>query len=199
MSAVPTRRSAAEVCQHAGLSATATKLLTDQSRPEEFFDLLVDQELYDDAIRMAAHGMPKREAVWWACLCLWELYRPEPPAAVDAALHAAVRWLRDPTEPHRRLAETAGQACMDHPAGLVALAAFYSRGSITPPGLPEVAPQPQLTGKMVTTALLLALDLAPASMKPQNTKLFVTLARHRVRWDRPLQLATPGTMTPDLM
>jgi uncharacterized protein DUF6931 len=194
MSGTPTRRMVVDVAE---LSEEAAKVLDQRQRPEELFGLLVEKDLYEDAIRLAAHGLPKREAIWWACLCLWELYRPQPPAAADAALHAAVRWLREPTETHRRQAEAAGQtAGMNQPAGLVALAAFYSGGSITPPGQPEVAPKPELTGKLIATALLLALDLAPASMKPKNRKLFATLASQvgsqRLRWERPSQPPAPA-------
>jgi hypothetical protein len=84
-------------------------LLRDAMDPGEYLDALTEQRLYRDALQFVAHLLPPRFAVWWGCLCAWHAARPEPPSVVAEALHAAVRWVLDPSEANRRAAEAPGQ------------------------------------------------------------------------------------------
>ena len=73
------------------------------------------------------------------------------------ALVAAEKWSKEPTEEHRRNAERAAeQTKYKDPSGWIALAAFWSGGSLAPPDQPEVAPAAHLTAKAITGALMLA-------------------------------------------
>src|SRR5262245_49413838 len=86
-------KTAAEVCRRFPLSEAAAKLLRQDMAPRPFLDLLIQNQHFADAVRFQAHAMPKREAVWWACLCV----RPEKGAAVPppaaAAQKAAEAWV----------------------------------------------------------------------------------------------------------
>src|SRR5207237_10478430 len=116
------------------LKAESLKLLHDNPSPRAFFDLLVQHEQFGDAVRFLAHALPKRAAIWWGCLCLWDMCWPEPAEVVEAAVRAAVQWVLDPSEPHRRAAEKAGRAAgFQTAAGCLAMAAFWSRGSMSRP------------------------------------------------------------------
>jgi hypothetical protein len=102
--------------------------------------------------------LPKRLAIWWGALCLWNATRPNPPPEVDAILKAVVTWLKEPTEEHRRDVEKAGSVLkFGQPAGSLALAVFTSGGSIAPADQPVVEPTPDLSAKSValTVSLLL--------------------------------------------
>jgi hypothetical protein len=68
-----TAKTAAEICRTCPLSEAAAKLLREDMQPRPFLDLLIDKQHYADAARFLAHTLPKRAAVWWACLCI----RPE--------------------------------------------------------------------------------------------------------------------------
>jgi hypothetical protein len=150
---------AIEVVRPIRLSNEACSFLDENQSIDEFRSLLEAKRKYRDAIRVAAVTLKNREAVWWGCLCLWSAYKPEPPLAEAGALQAAVNWARNPSEENRRAAGTAGDNVgADTAAGSLALAAFFSGGSIAPDDLPEVAPEPFLTAKSVASAVLIALD-----------------------------------------
>jgi hypothetical protein len=179
---------AVEVCRHFELTEPARALLHERQSPGEFFSLLVQERLYADAVRFAAHYLPKRHAVWWGCLCLWDVYRPSPSDKAAAALHATVRWVRAPGEDNRRAAEKAGRvAGVGSAAGGLALAAYLSEGSIAPPGQPAVAPGPCLTARTLAGAVLLAAKQAGAARRVDCERQFVLLAADvaegRLPWD----------------
>jgi hypothetical protein len=162
--APPRATLAAEVCRRYESSPTARSLLRSGQSPQAFFDVLMQQELYDDAVAFLARLLTKPQAVWWGCLCAWDAARPNPSSAVQAALHATLRWLQQPTEEHRRAVEqVARKVGLAKPAGAVAQAAVYAQGSMSPPGLPEVAPPEDLTALTIAGAVCLsAADLTIA-------------------------------------
>jgi hypothetical protein len=139
-------------------------LLRPGQSPKAFFDALVQQELFDDAVAFLARLLTKPQAIWWGCLCAWDAARPNASAAVQAALAATLHWLQEPTEEHRRSAEQAARKVgMAKPAGAVAQAAVYAQGSMSQPGLPEVKPPEDLTALAIAGAVnLCAADLTLA-------------------------------------
>jgi hypothetical protein len=151
------KRSNASICADAVLSGEATAL----AEPEDLdlgavVERLTGQMLHDDAIRYLAHALPKRNAVWWGCLCVWFAGQGKPATDVDA-VRAAVRWVLDPSEARRRAAEpTDLMKAVRTAAGALAVAAFWSGGSMSLPDLPVVEPRATLTADCVTQAVLLA-------------------------------------------
>src|SRR5205823_1268863 len=131
-------------------------LLRAAQSPWEYFELLLENRCYADARRVLAHALPKRRALWWGCLCAWDVYRPQPAGEVAGVLEAVVRYVLQPCEAHRRAA--AGRAQEVEPnslAACLAMAAFCSAGSLAPPGVPCVAPRPFLTGRLVGVTVYL--------------------------------------------
>lgn len=123
----------------------------------ELFDRLVAGGCYMDAVRLLAFNLPRREAVWWACLCVRDVLGPDPDPADLAAVAAAERWAAEPTEENRRAANDQAEALeFETAAAWAAAAAFWSAGSLAPAGLPSVPPPPGLTGTAVSGALILA-------------------------------------------
>ena len=57
-----------------------------------------------EATRLVAHALPKREAVWWACMCVSHTAPPDLPSIDRAAREAAEEWVRQQTDKSRRLA-----------------------------------------------------------------------------------------------
>jgi hypothetical protein len=169
-------RTAADVCQSFEPGQDARGLLRDEMTPKAYFSLLVQKELYDAAVQFTARWLSKREAVWWGCLCAWDRKRPEPPEAIDGALGAAVRWVLEPSEENRRAARAAGkEAGAGTAAGSLALAAFYSEGSISYPDLPEVAPPSDLTARTVAIAVGLAARQGSPSEKDDRRRQFLQM------------------------
>ncbi len=145
---------------------------------DAFLQALIAEHLHDDAVKFMAHALPKREAVWWGCLCVWKTCRPQPSAKEAAALEAAVHWVIEPAEEHRRHAEAAGlKAGADTPAGGLALAAYWTEGSMAPAGQPEAAPPPFLTAQTLAAVLTLAAAQAKDVPLAEHQRLFLQLGR----------------------
>jgi hypothetical protein len=152
------------------------QLLHDDPAPLRFLDrLLADPERHPDAVKFLAQALPKREAVWWGCLCVG-LGGRELPAKEQAALQAAARWVLQPEEANRQAALAPGkEAGRGTPAGCLALAAFESGGSLLPPGQAVVPPPEKLTGLGVSSAVLLAAARGEMAQAPQRYRLFLAL------------------------
>jgi hypothetical protein len=171
----PTPRRARDIAAQATLSDPARALLNIDD-PGQFVAKLIEKRLYPDAIRFTAHQLPRASAVWWGCLCVWEVSRDKPTAAAEAALKGVIDWLRESTDENRRLAETRAEAAgIDTPAGLLSLAVFMNSGSITPPELPKVEAKPHLTPNLVANAVL----MASRTVQPETTlqRQFLEIAR----------------------
>lgn len=167
---------AAELAERADLSDRALQELGADLDGRAFLGRLVDKGLFSDAFQVASLLMPLPETLWWVCLCLWHVSRPKPAADVDKALKAVLAWLRQPSEAARRAAEAVGrQAGLDTPAGCLAMAVFWSGGSMSEPGLPEVPPPPELARGVAVSAV----ESAYADESPKDSRcgaLFVRLA-----------------------
>jgi hypothetical protein len=171
-----TAKTAAEVCQLCTLSDEAKALTRDGQTPRQLFDLLLAKQLHLDAIRLLAAALPKREAVWWACLCARQAHGANPPAKIATAIAAAEKWVASPSEEARRAAESAAEAAeVSTPAGCAAMAAFWSGGSLAPPHVPVVPPGEQLTGHGVAGAVLLAAVLTQPEKAAEKHRAFLAL------------------------
>jgi len=172
---VPAAR-AREVAANIRYKDPVLELLHDDPAPLRFLDrLLADPEHYPDAVKFLAQALPKREAVWWGCLCV-RAGGPDLPPKEQAALQAAARWVLEPTEANRQAAMAPGEeAGPGTPAGCLAQAAFRSGGSLRPPGQPAVRPPEKLTGLGVSSAVLLAAAKGEMAKAPDRYRLFLAL------------------------
>jgi hypothetical protein len=118
---------------------------------------LAEAGRYPEAMRLAAHALPKREAVWWACMCARAVPDPKIAEADRAALEAAEAWVRKPEETTRRAAMAQAQATGFKSAeAWAAVGAFWSGGSMAPEGQPAVPPAEHLTGVAIAGSVVLA-------------------------------------------
>ncbi len=168
---------AAEACRAATLSEAARALLTPQAPVPAFLSALIEGGLLRDAVALMAHALPKREAVWWACLAARTAISDGTPPATRAALDAAEAWVYQPTEEKRRQAMARAQATgFDHPAVWAAVGAFWSGGSMAPPDVPAVPPPDHLTGLAVDGAVTLAAVSGEAQRAPEKLRRFLDQA-----------------------
>lgn len=206
---MPPPRTAVELCRWFKLKPAARPLLNPELTPQQFFAILMENKLYADARRVLAHALPKRRAVWWGCLCVWEALRSENLTPAEySALEATMRWVVRPSEQERRAAEAAGWAAKPTTLpGCLAMAAYLSDGSMSKAGLPYVPTKPFLTGRLVGVAVYLAsVRKQPAnylSRLRQFLEMGKEIARGRNLWTDAEFLAlmerTPGSgLTPAL-
>jgi hypothetical protein len=171
------------------LSEPALKLAAKEPRPVAYVEQLAAQGLAADGLEFVAHWLPKRAAIWWGCLCLWHTRRPTLAPAEEAALRAVVQWVREPNEPRRRSLEAVAEAAgnLRTAVGGLARAAFFSSGSLVPPGLPVVAPPPGLTAHTLAQVLTVAaLDARPEHAGDAHRhflELGLEVARGENRWN----------------
>lgn len=74
----------------------------------------------------------------------------------DEAMNAIYRWVVAPDEKNSRIALDIGNICPDQPAGLMAMAAFWSFGNLTPEGTQVIQTPPGLAANGICAALLQA-------------------------------------------
>ena len=150
-------RTAAEVCRLFLPTEEASQLLREDTSSVEFLELLLENQLYPDAVAFLAQALPNREATWWACLCARHTLGEAPEAKVMQCLSSAEQWVYEPTDEHRRNAMIAAEASgLDSPSAWAAVAAFWSEGSMAPTDAPAVPPGQDLNGRAVAGAVMLA-------------------------------------------
>ncbi len=173
---VPAKK-ASEVCARFQLGAEARPLLNGDAAPEAFLVALAGAGQLADAARFLAHALPKREALWWACQCVRQADATAAPEQA-AALAAAEKYVEVPTDTNRRAAMAAAEAAdFGTPAGCAAAAAFFSAGSLAPPGLAPVEPAEHLTPAAVANAVVLATIVADPHKADEKYRLFLDLGR----------------------
>ena len=117
----PGEPSAAEICENVRLGKKARALLQPTHARGEFLALLVDEQLYADAIRFMARVLELRAAVWWACLCIEHALGEKLTGEDLTALVAATAWVLNPDEDnHERAGTAAAAAGLGCPAGCLA-------------------------------------------------------------------------------
>ena len=130
-----------------------------------------------EAARVFAHALPKREAVWWACMCTAHTAPKELAAADRKALEYAELWVRQQTDALRRAAmEEARKAEFQSPEAWAGVAAFWSGDSIAPPENVAVPPPPHLAGVAVAGAVALAAVRGSPARQQQRLALFLQAA-----------------------
>lgn len=161
------------------------------------FAKLAELGEHRDALKIAGAALPKREAVWMATRCVRELLGEKSAATQLAALDAAQAWTHDPTDAHRRAAHDASEkAKLDQPAGVVALCAFLSEGSLGPPEIAPIPPPRHLSGVTVGLALELALAVTPpeqaASFGKRCIEIALEVAVKPAPWEVKPEAAAPS-------
>lgn len=159
------------------LDARGAALLAEATQVPEALTILEEAGRVQDALRLMAHALPRREAVWWACMCARGVPArdaTEPPAA----LLAAEAWVRRPDEAERRAAFAAAeQGGFSSPEDWAAIGAFWSGGSISPAGLPPVTPAENLTGIAISSAIIMAALRHAPEKTPARMQRFLSAAR----------------------
>jgi hypothetical protein len=169
----PTAVEIAEQLELAGEPAAIAKTVATGS---ELVAALAAAEMFAKAVRVQAHLLPKRLAVWWGVCAVRDLALADFPETEIAAVDAAAQWAIDPAESRRRDAEAAaGATKYSGPGSWLAMAAFWSGGSLSAPHLPEVPPDDKLTGQGVTNSLMIAATYqAPLEAKNRYRAMLAT-------------------------
>jgi hypothetical protein len=148
----------------------AKALLEGVEDAESGIEILIKNNYLLAACRVYAQALPKRESVWWACMCVFHTTPDGTPEAFSQPRILAEQWVRNQKDEVRRAAMDAAKA--DNMKGADAwagAAAFYSGDSISPPQYAPNKPAAHLPGIAVAGAVLLA--SLRGDPKRQNVRL----------------------------
>src|SRR5947209_5861865 len=132
----PACRTVDELVRAVPLGDAAKALAREARSAAEFLQLLAEQRLDVDAIRVLAYALPVRQSLWWALLCTWHGLNGSPAPEQDLALQVAVRWVREPTPERRRTAEAVAQSRVLQDAADCCARAAGLAGQVGSPGDP---------------------------------------------------------------
>ena len=174
-----------------GLSTDASTVLTNVTLVPDALQRLESGGFLVEAARLMAHALPKREAVWWACMCAFHTAPPDLPETDRLARETAENWVRQQTDKLRREAMGKAEAGdFATPEAWAAVAAFWSGDSMAPEGQAAVPPAPHLCGTAVAGAVVLAAVRGDPIRQPARLKRFLESGRN-------IAAGGPGRLTPE--
>jgi len=178
-----TAATAIEICQDFDWDEGAGSILTPQITPLEFVSALIEKAYFLDAIRFLSFALPKRKAIWWAYLAAAQTEngppetadkKPNTQAITQNGLHAIKQWIYEPTDEARRQMQPLAEAlAMKTATSWVAMAVFWSGGSITGLEDPAVEPDATLYAKAVAGAIQLAAVIQEPEDAPKKYARFL--------------------------
>jgi hypothetical protein len=131
-----------------------------------------------EAVRVLAHALPKREGVWWACMCATSTAPQDLSDSDRLAQETAELWVRRQTDDLRREAmghaEVGGFMTAEAWTGI---AAFWSGDSIAPAGERPIPPLPEQPGTAVAAAVMLASVRGDGAQYTARLKRFLDSGR----------------------
>jgi hypothetical protein len=132
-----------------------------------------------EAVRMLAHALPKREAVWWACMCAVNTAPADLGEADRLARETAETWVRQQKDEQRRAAMKHAEASgFQTPEAWSGVAAFWSGDSMSPEGQPVVPPPLHVVGGAVAGAVALAAVRGDVTRQSERLKRFLESGRN---------------------
>jgi hypothetical protein len=153
---IPLRFQRQELQQQADLSPEGLRVVATAAGPRELIEALAGPGAARDAVAALALMLPRRQAVWWACLAARLLPEAALSPAEAAAIEAAEAWVQTQSaEDSERAADLAEQCATGSPARWAAMAAHWSGPSIAPRGQQAVLPAVHLPGVAARAALTL--------------------------------------------
>lgn len=149
---------ASEITSRYEIDKEAIGVLTPELSPVDYLLSLLKNGHNQEATNFLAHALPKREAIWWACMSTREALaaNAEDPN-YKVALESAEKWVNEPTEENRRAAEKAAiKTGHQHAASWTAQAVFWCTGSIVAADQTAVPAADYLYSKAIVGAVVLA-------------------------------------------
>ncbi len=160
------------------LTEPAAGLVTQCADTVAALQALEAADLLTEAARLTAHALPKREAVWWACMCARHTALAAMPPADQRALEDAEAWVFKGEDSLRRRAfEHAQESNFASPEAWAGVAAFWSGDSMAPLGQANVPPASHLAATAVAGSVLLAAVRDPAERRAARLSRFLASAR----------------------
>jgi len=148
------------ICQKFSLGDSAQELLKPNITAIEFLGNLINQKSHSTAVHFLAHGLPKREAIWWAYLCVNYISQNGDQFEVLETLNAAKQWVMGPNDELRQKSKTLADLLkLETPASWIAQAIFWTEK-------PQETSPFELYENLTGGAVAAAITLAAVQQKP---------------------------------
>jgi hypothetical protein len=171
---VPLHAAAAAACAGLQLTDEGNSLVSQDQSVAQLVEVLTRNAHHADALRVLSRALGTQAAVLWSSRCVEEVLSGKLTDQETGAIQAAQRWAAEPSPENTAIAcESAGRLNNEGPAAMLALAAFWGAGSLTPPGQPVVPVDPQLPDQAISGALTLAAVSEPAADAPKRFESFI--------------------------
>jgi hypothetical protein len=181
----------ASLTPHVGLSPEASAATIGIGKVEDALAKLEAGGFLLEATKLMAYALPKREAVWWSCMCSSHTAPRDLAEADQNCRRAAEEWVRGQNEKLRYAAWDKAQASgFGTPEVYTAIAAFWSGGSMAPEGQPAVPPQPHFTGNAVAGVIALSAVRGDPTRRDARLKRFLESGRS-------IAVGGPGRLPPE--
>lgn len=141
----------------------------------DFLNALVETGDFESIVDYLAHWLPPQHAVWWGCLCAWDLQANRESEPAEQAMGLLLNWLEQPDRQREALLEVDRLLESKHPLSLLAKGAFFSGSSMAPAGLPVVPPPPYIYSILVSASVQLTVSLLPFADRASNFKQMIRL------------------------
>lgn len=156
--------------QHEILNDIIIYLALDHDKEKNESDILknlIHEQQYPQAIKFLALGFQMRDLIWWAYLCLSaHASQNQQTQAILTCIH---QWVLAPNETLRQQAKQYADAIgLFEALSWLAMAVFWSGGSIALPNQPNVAPTQFMGQEAAANAMIIA---ANQSKNPEGAYL----------------------------
>ncbi|MGE4481442.1 DUF6931 family protein [Acidocella sp.] len=166
------------VLKHAAMQEPALEKIAGLDSVQAVVAALAQAGFGIEATRVLAHALPKREAVWWACMCAAHTAPPNLPDIDRKVRELAETWVRQQSmEAARAAMDEAKRTGFQSPEAWTGVGAFWSGESLAPMDVPAITPPAHLTGVAVAGAVALASVRADTSRQPQRLAMFLQSAQ----------------------
>lgn len=160
------------------LKPEARALIAGCQTVPEAFKRLENGGLLRQAVRLIAHALPAREAVWWACMCACHTAPADLAENDRLAREAAEAWVRRPSDESRAVAAARAEAAEAKTPEVWAATAVAWSGDLAPsPDAPRRAPSRKVPGTAVVSAVVYASLRAAPKRSRLRLERFLQSAR----------------------
>jgi len=167
-------RKACDVIDADELSAGSRAILNREDSPRTLIHKLVKAKQWADAVAVMAHCLPRREAIWWACVCSRKAGTEDD----VKALEAAEQWVFKPSNERRVQAfREAQNSTAASPGALVALAVASSDSRLAMDKDLEIVMDVSTFPQIVAAAILVA-EGAAAKKESGLFSLFIAMGEN---------------------
>lgn len=166
---------AKELLQHFEIEDESQAVIKPDSPPLECIQSLTENKCFNDAVKLIAHALPKREAVWWSCLAARHSLGDNGDELNLAAIAAAENWVKEPSEKNRQIAKQMSEKLRHKTAASwAATGAYWSAGSMAAEGDPVIPPPPYLYAHAVAGCISLAAALPDPDQAEEKFNRYIS-------------------------